>query len=93
MAKITFEYTEQDMKDFNREANKIEFEVPDDMNNHEFNTMCIRLAQAIGYHSDSIERGMKTSHTNFEEKNDEITLLLDSLIDRTHIGENGKSRQ
>lgn len=39
-----------------REASKIKFEVPDDMNIHEFKIMCIRLASSIGYHDNSIKR-------------------------------------
>ena len=32
-----------------REANVIKFEIPDDMNIHEFKIVCARLAAALGY--------------------------------------------
>lgn len=56
MGKLIFSYTEKDFIDNNREASKIEFDVPDDMNIHEFKVMCVRLASSIGYANSSITK-------------------------------------
>lgn len=40
----------------NREAMNISFDVPDDMNIYEFKIMCVRLASAMGYHANSINK-------------------------------------
>tara|TARA_B110000093_G_scaffold163587_1_gene186584 strand:+ start:734 stop:985 length:252 start_codon:yes stop_codon:yes gene_type:complete len=37
-----------------REAKNITFDVPDDMNIHEYKIMCVRLAHAMGYQNNSI---------------------------------------
>jgi len=37
-----------------REAQKIEFDIPDDLTCQEFRTMCIRMAQALGYQEETI---------------------------------------
>jgi hypothetical protein len=50
MAKLEYHSEEP----LNREAKHISFDVPDDMNIHEYKIMCVRLASAIGYHSSSI---------------------------------------
>ena len=39
-----------------REANVIKFEIPDDMNIHEFKIVCVRLAAALGYSDMSITK-------------------------------------
>lgn len=56
MGKLIFSYTEKDFIDNNREASKIEFDVPDDMDIHEFKVMCVRLASSIGYANSSITK-------------------------------------
>ena len=40
----------------NREAINITFDVPDDMNIHEFKIMCVRMASSMGYHHNSIKK-------------------------------------
>lgn len=50
MAKFIFIIDE----DQNREASKIEFEVPNDMDVWEYKRMCIRMAGAMGYASLSV---------------------------------------
>jgi hypothetical protein len=52
MAKFIFIIEE----DQNREASKIEFEVPNDMDVWEYKRMCIRMAGAMGYASLSVRK-------------------------------------
>ena len=52
MAKFIFIIEESD----NREASKIEFEVPNDMDVWEYKRMCIRMAGAMGYTSISVRK-------------------------------------
>ena len=43
MGKLIFTYTDKDFVQLNREANKIEFDVPDDMDINEYKVVCVRL--------------------------------------------------
>ena len=52
MAKLIFIIEENQ----NREASKIEFEVPNDMDVWEYKRMCIRMAGAMGYTSLSVKK-------------------------------------
>ena len=52
MAKLIFIIEEE----LNREASKIEFEVPNDMDVWEYKRMCIRMAGAMGYTSLSVKK-------------------------------------
>jgi len=52
MAKLIFIIDEEE----NREASKIEFEVPNDMDIWEYKRMCIRMAGAMGYASLSVRK-------------------------------------
>ena len=52
MAKLIFIIDEEQ----NREASKIEFEVPNDMDVWEYKRMCIRMAGAMGYTSLSVKK-------------------------------------
>jgi hypothetical protein len=52
MAKLIFIIDE----DQNREASKIEFEVPNDMDVWEYKRMCMRMAGAMGYTSLSVRK-------------------------------------
>jgi hypothetical protein len=52
MAKLIFIIDEEE----NREASKIEFEVPNDMDVWEYKRMCMRMAGAMGYTSLSIRK-------------------------------------
>ncbi len=51
MAKL--EYTTDDI--YNREATKISFEIANDLNIHEFKTICMRMASAMGYTQNTIK--------------------------------------
>ena len=52
MAKFIFIIDEAE----NREASKIEFEVPNDMDVWEYKRMCVRMAGAMGYTSLSVKK-------------------------------------
>ena len=52
MAKFIFIIDEAE----NREASKIEFEVPNDMDVWEYKRMCVRMAGAMGYTSISVRK-------------------------------------
>ena len=52
MAKFIFIIEEAE----NREASKIEFEVPNDMDVWEYKRMCVRMAGAMGYTSLSVKK-------------------------------------
>ena len=52
MAKLIFIIDDAE----NREASKIEFEVPNDMDVWEYKRMCVRMAGAMGYTSLSVKK-------------------------------------
>ena len=56
MGKLIFTYTDKEFLEVQREASKIGFDVPDDMDINEFKVMCVRLASAMGYHENSIKK-------------------------------------
>jgi hypothetical protein len=65
MAKFIFIINEVE----NREASKIEFEVPNDMDVWEYKRMCIRMAGAMGYTSLSIKKAFGQEYLkNVEEE-------------------------
>jgi len=64
MAKIIFIIEEQE----NREASKIEFEVPNDMDIWEYKRMCVRMAGAMGYTSLSVKKAFGQEYQNNLEK-------------------------
>jgi hypothetical protein len=64
MAKLIFIIDE----DQNREASKIEFEVPNDMDIWEYKRMCIRMAGAMGYASLSIKKSFGQEYLNNVEE-------------------------
>ena len=65
MAKFIFIIDE----DENREASKIEFEVPNDMDVWEYKRMCIRMAGAMGYTSLSVKKAFGQEYLkNVEEE-------------------------
>lgn len=72
-AKLTFEFLNNNDTEFeNREASKIEFTVPDDMNIWEYKVMCIRLASAIGYAPKSIDTAFGDGYDRSSETIDNI---------------------
>ena len=54
MAKLIFIIDDAE----NREASKIEFEVPNDMDVWEYKRMCVRMAGAMGYTSLSVKKAV-----------------------------------
>ena len=69
MAKLIFIIEEE----LNREASKIEFEVPNDMDVWEYKRMCIRMAGAMGYTSLSVKKAFGQEYIkNTEEELNQI---------------------
>jgi hypothetical protein len=69
MAKLIFIIDEAE----NREASKIEFEVPNDMDVWEYKRMCIRMAGAMGYTSLSVKKAFGQEYLkNVEEELNQI---------------------
>jgi hypothetical protein len=69
MAKFIFIIEESE----NREASKIEFEVPNDMDVWEYKRMCIRMAGAMGYTSLSVKKAFGQEYLrNVEEELNQI---------------------
>ena len=64
MAKFIFIIDETE----NREASKIEFEVPNDMDVWEYKRMCIRMAGAMGYTSLSVKKAFGQEYLNNVEE-------------------------
>lgn len=73
MARLIFIADDED----NREASKIEFEVPNDMDVWEYKRICIRMAGAMGYASLSIKKAF--GHEFKTEQDIEIGNKLKSM--------------
>lgn len=84
MGKLIFSYTDKDFIESNREANKIEFDVPDDMDINEYKVVCVRLAAALGYGNKSINKSFGDLVFGNEDKN-ELKDLLDELNIKDNI--------
>ena len=76
MGKLIFRYTDELLEDC-REASKIEFNVPDDMDIQEFKVMCVRMASAMGYHPNSIDDAFGDLVWGDEDKHDIMDLFND----------------
>ena len=86
MGKLIFTYTDKDFVKLNREANKIEFDVPDDMDISEYKVVCVRLASALGYSEKSIKKSFGDLVFGNEDIND-----LRELLDEFNIKGNNKA--
>ncbi len=78
MGKLIFTYTDRDFIDNTREASRIEFDVPDDMDIQEYKVVCVRLAAAMGYSNTTIKKSFGDLIYGDENKNT-IKELLDEL--------------
>ena len=85
MGKLIFTYTDKDFVQLNREANKVEFDVPDDMDINEYKVVCVRLASALGYSDKSIKKSFGDLVFGNEDIND-----LKKLLDELNIKNNDK---
>ena len=86
MGKLIFTYTDKDFVQLNREANKVEFDVPDDMDINEYKVVCVRLASALGYSDKSIKKSFGDLVFGNEDVND-----LKELLDELNIKNNDKA--
>ena len=85
MGKLIFSYTDKDFIENSREASKIEFDVPDDMDIDEFKIVCIRLASAMGYGNKSIKKSFGDLVYGNEDKNELKELLYElNITKNTH---------
>ena len=85
MGKLIFTYTDKDFIENNREASKIELDVPDDMDIIEFKVVCIRLAATMGYANKSITRAFGDLVYG-----DEDIKNIKDLLDELNIKSNNK---
>lgn len=66
----------------NREASKIEFEIPNDLDIWEYKRMCMRMAGAMGYASLSIKKAF--GHEYKREAENQITENLRAMYSGSH---------
>lgn len=76
MAKLIFIIDE----DTNREASKIEFDIPNDIDVWEYKRMCIRMAGAMGYTSVSVKKAFG------QEYIDTLQVELNEIFKNAHSG-------
>lgn len=76
MAKFTFNIDADDY----REASNIELTVPDDMTIFEYKTICIRMASALGYHSETISKAFVETETERKTFKDLINELTQETV-------------
>lgn len=76
MGKLIFRYTDE-LREHCREASKIEFNVPDDMDIQEFKVMCVRMASAMGFHPNSIDDAFGDLVWGDDDKHDIMDLFND----------------
>lgn len=74
MAKL--EYTHTDI--YNREAKKISLEFDDDLTIHEFKTICMRMASALGYTQKTIKSSFGEEYDG--DTTEEFRNLIQSIL-------------
>ena len=79
MAKLTYLTNESE----HREATKIEFTIPEDLDVWEYKRVCMRMASAMGYTSISIKKAF--GHEYKSEMDNEITKNLKSLYSGSNV--------
>lgn len=78
MAKLIFKYTDEILEDC-REASEIEFTLKDDININEYKIICVRMASALGFHQNSIQKVFGELVYGSEEEELEIKNLINEL--------------
>lgn len=78
MGKLIFTYTDKDFIENNREASKIELDIPDDMDINEYKVVCVRMASAMGYGNKTIKKAFGDLVYGNDDK-DNLKELLDEL--------------
>ena len=61
---------------FSKEVQKIELDVTDNLDVHEFKLICKRLACALGYSSKSVEEAFGNTHPDTEDSATNIKQIL-----------------
>lgn len=79
MAKLIFITTETE----HREANKIEFTIPEDLDVWEYKRVCMRMASAMGYTSISVKKAFGYEYK--EELETQTTKNLMALYSGSNI--------
>lgn len=74
MAKL--EYTNDDL--YNREASKITLEFDNELNIHEFKTICMRMASAMGYTQKTIKSSFGDEYDG--DINEQFLSLVQSIL-------------
>ena len=84
MAKLI--YIDSDF-DSNREAKKISFTISEDLDIYEFKIVCQRMASAMGYHQDSIQRafGPNEKYIRKQQKVSDIISVMDYSVSGSKI--------
>ena len=78
MAKLIFKYTDEILEDC-REASEIEFTLKDDININEYKIICVRMASALGFHQNSIQKAFGELVYGSDEEEQEIKKLINEL--------------
>ena len=73
--------------DSNREAKKINLTISDDLDIYEFKIVCQRLASAMGYHHESIQRafGPNEKYIRKQQKVSDIISVMDYSVSGSKI--------
>jgi hypothetical protein len=84
MAKLI--YIDSDF-DSNREAKKISFTISEDLDIYEFKIICQRMASAMGYQQDSIQRafGPNEKYIRKQQKVSDIISVMDYNVSGSKI--------
>ena len=83
MAKLIFKYTDELLENL-KEASEIEFTIKDELNIHEFKILCVRMASALGFHQNSIQKSFGELVYGDEEMDNELKKILDDVFTRTN---------
>ena len=83
MAKLIFKYTDELLENL-KEASEIEFTIKDELNIHEFKILCVRMASALGFHHNSIQKSFGELVYGDEEMDTELKKILDDVFTRTN---------